>query len=84
MCFSYARRTQITSQIYRDRLVPPMETAVFWIEHVAAMRGAPYLHSIATHFHTLFYYNLDVWAAFILFVVTVVIILWKIILMVKH
>lgn len=52
VCFSYERRAQITSEIYRDRLVPPMETAIYWVEYVAATKGAPHLHSIATHFHT--------------------------------
>lgn len=52
MCFSYTKRAQITADIYRDRLVPPMETALYWIEYVAATKGASHLHSIATHFHT--------------------------------
>lgn len=76
--FSYKRQAEITSKLFQDNIVSPMEKAVFWIEHVAATKGAPHLQSIATHFHTYLYYNLDVWAFYALIIVLKLFMSWKI------
>lgn len=55
-----------------------METAIYWIELIATTKGAPHLQSVATHFHTFFYYNLDVWTAISFIFILFVFILWKI------
>lgn len=51
---------------------PPRETAVFWINRIAATKGAVHLHSVAAHFNWFLYSNLDVWILF-------AIILWLIV-----
>lgn len=77
--FSYKRQAEITSKLFQDNIVPPMDTAVFWIEYVAATKGAPHLQSIATHFPTYLYYNLDVWAFYALIIVLKLFMSWKIV-----
>lgn len=82
--FSYAIQMNITSERYRDRIVSPMETAIHWIEYVALTKGASHLHSIATHYHTFYYYNLDVWITFLFILIFFLVILWKLSLFSIH
>lgn len=62
--FSYTIQARITSERFRDRIISPMETAIYWVEYVAETKGAPHLHSGATHFAIHLFYNLDVWMLF--------------------
>ncbi|XP_063921468.1 UDP-glycosyltransferase UGT5-like [Zophobas morio] len=39
----YAKNAKKRSEIFHDRLVGPMETAVYWVEYVIRHRGAPHL-----------------------------------------
>lgn len=75
--FSYKHQAEITSERFRDNLVSPMETAVFWIEYIAATKGAPHLQSIAAHFSTYTYYNFDVWIFYAFAIILMIFVLWK-------
>ncbi|XP_055305408.1 UDP-glucosyltransferase 2-like [Sitodiplosis mosellana] len=79
---SYTIQAHITSERFRDRIVGPMETAIYWTEYLAETKGAPHLHSDATHFATYLFYNLDVWAFFFTIILSIGFILlfvaWKI------
>lgn len=59
---SYAQRVRLSSDRFRNQLNSPLETAMYWVKHVARHKGAPHLRSVAVDlpFHKL--YNLDVWA----------------------
>lgn len=35
----YQKRAKVLSEIWRDRPLPPMDTAIFWIEYVAKHKG---------------------------------------------
>ncbi|KAJ3642479.1 hypothetical protein Zmor_025262 [Zophobas morio] len=39
----YAKNAKKRSEIFHDRLVGPIETAVYWVEYVIRHRGAPHL-----------------------------------------
>lgn len=58
----YTEQARLTSQQFRDNLVPTKQAALHWVKHVAKNRGAPHFHSDAVQFPFYVYYNLDVWA----------------------
>ncbi|XP_972644.2 UDP-glycosyltransferase UGT5-like [Tribolium castaneum] len=43
----YSENAKIRSQIFHDRQVHPMDTAVYWVEYVIRHRGAPHLQVAA-------------------------------------
>ncbi|XP_076628225.1 UDP-glycosyltransferase UGT5 [Colletes latitarsis] len=43
----YMENAKALSKAYRDRSSTPMETAVWWVEHIARSKGGPYLRSQA-------------------------------------
>lgn len=64
--FSYHKQVQLTSERYRDLLKNPVETGVFWVEHVAKNKGAPHLRSVAVDLTFYQLYNLDCWALIVM------------------
>lgn len=50
---------------YRNRERKPLDTAVWWIEHTAATRGAPLTKSYATFLPWYIYHSLDVYLTFL-------------------
>jgi hypothetical protein len=40
----YKENVQHLSNLYRDRPISALETAVFWVEHIIRHHGAPHLH----------------------------------------
>lgn len=46
---------------YRNRPQKPLDTAIWWIEHVAATKGAPLTKSYASHIHWFIYLSFDVY-----------------------
>ncbi|XP_050355093.1 UDP-glucosyltransferase 2-like [Nymphalis io] len=46
---SYKQRAKEISVQFNDRIVPPGQELVFWIEHVIKTNGAPHLRSAALH-----------------------------------
>ena len=50
------------SYSYQNRLKTPLETAIWWVEYVAATNGAPLLKSQSINLSTFTYYSFDVYA----------------------
>ncbi|KAM3857812.1 UDP-glucuronosyltransferase 1-2-like [Diretmus argenteus] len=57
---SYRQNMQRLSRLHRDRPLPPMDTAIFWIEYVMRNKGAVHLQSAAFSLPWYSYYSLDV------------------------
>uniref|UniRef100_A0A182KIS0 UDP-glucuronosyltransferase n=1 Tax=Anopheles christyi TaxID=43041 RepID=A0A182KIS0_9DIPT len=55
----YRAKAKEISLLFTDRLVEPMDEAIFWIEYVARHKGAPRLKSKAIQLGWLNYYSLD-------------------------
>lgn len=58
--FSYAEKVKKISEVYRDRPMGPMETAIFWVEYVIRHKGAPHLRSSAVQQNLFQRYSIDV------------------------
>lgn len=63
--FSYIQQTKLASFSYWNQIKPPLETAIYWVKHVARHRGALHLRSIAIDMPFYIYYNLDCYAVII-------------------
>lgn len=63
------------SHAYQNRLNTPLQTALWWIEHVAETKGAPLIRSRATHVPTLIYYSIDIYVTIALVILINVILL---------
>lgn len=61
------------SKVFHDRLVPPIDTAVYWIEYVARHGGAPHLRVAALDLPWYKYHLLDV-IGFISLIVLIIVI----------
>ncbi|XP_034669406.1 UDP-glucuronosyltransferase 2B17 [Drosophila subobscura] len=46
---------------YNNRVQQPLETAIWWVEHVAETKGAPLVQPSAVHLSRFVYYSLDVY-----------------------
>lgn len=57
----YQNTVKDISNKFKDRLVPPLETAKWWIEYVIRHKGAPFLRSPAIKLNCFQYHNLDVY-----------------------
>ncbi|XP_037615442.1 UDP glucuronosyltransferase 5 family, polypeptide G1 [Sebastes umbrosus] len=57
---SYRENIQRLSLLHRDRLMDPMDTAIFWIEYVIRNKGAAHLQSAGFSLPWYSYYSLDV------------------------
>ncbi|EDW03360.1 GH10547 [Drosophila grimshawi] len=58
---SYKQNAAKIAAAYNERPQLPLETALWWVEHVAETRGAPLLQSSAVHLNRFVYYSLDVY-----------------------
>ena len=61
----YTKNAKKRSELFHDRLVGPMETAVYWVEYVIRHGGAPHLKVAGVDLPWYKYFLLDV-GAFIL------------------
>lgn len=57
----YANNVKKISRRLKDQPLPPMETALFWIEYVLRHDGALYMRSSAQYLNFVEYHNLDVY-----------------------
>ncbi|KAL3282882.1 hypothetical protein HHI36_006040 [Cryptolaemus montrouzieri] len=57
---SYTKNAKILSEQFKDRPVPPLETAIYWVEYVIRHKGAPQLRSPANALNWYQYLLLDV------------------------
>uniref|UniRef100_A0A3P9I3Y8 UDP-glucuronosyltransferase n=1 Tax=Oryzias latipes TaxID=8090 RepID=A0A3P9I3Y8_ORYLA len=62
---TYRNNIQRLSQLHRDRLISPLETAIFWIEYAIRNRGAAHLQSRGFDLPWYSYFCLDVAAFFV-------------------
>nr|CAH7741480.1 unnamed protein product [Callosobruchus chinensis] len=64
---------------YRDRPLPPLDSAIYWIEYVARHKGAPHMRTAAVDMTWYQYYLLDV-IAFLVAVISlpILLIFWMI------
>lgn len=70
VCFlihSYIQQTKLASFSYWYQIKTPLETAIYWVKHVARHKGAPHLRSIAIDMPFYVYYNLDCYAVIVAF-----------------
>lgn len=67
---SFQSQTKELSRRFRDRPMPPLETAIYWVEYVARHKGAHFMKTAAVNMPFYQYYLLDV-IAFIVLVLTV-------------
>ncbi|KAK9752552.1 UDP-glucoronosyl and UDP-glucosyl transferase [Popillia japonica] len=64
---SFNKQAKELSVRFKDRPMPPLETAIYWIEYVARHKGAPHLRSAAVGMPYYQYLLLDV-IAFLTFI----------------
>uniref|UniRef100_A0A182W6E0 Uncharacterized protein n=1 Tax=Anopheles minimus TaxID=112268 RepID=A0A182W6E0_9DIPT len=55
----YYTRAKEISKLFTDRLVKPMDEAIFWIEYTARHKGAAHLKSKSIRFNWFQYYSFD-------------------------
>lgn len=72
---SYKINAQKLSQLFQDRPMTPLKTAIFWIEYIIRYDGAKHMQSSAVYLNLIQYNSLDV----ILFLIIIFYILFKII-----
>ncbi|XP_017052945.1 UDP-glycosyltransferase UGT5 [Drosophila ficusphila] len=58
---SFRERAKQVASAYNNRIQDPLETAIWWVEHVAETKGAPLIQSRAVHLSRFVYYSLDVY-----------------------
>lgn len=68
---SFQKQAAELSERYRDRPMPPLETAIYWVEYVARHKGAHFMKTAAVGMPFYQYYLLDV----ITFIVTILVLL---------
>ncbi|XP_017029531.1 UDP-glycosyltransferase UGT5 [Drosophila kikkawai] len=54
-------RAKEVASTYNSRIQTPLETAIWWVEHVAETRGAPLIQPSAVHLSRFVYHSLDVY-----------------------
>lgn len=55
----YTQQVQAMSSRFRDQPMEPLDTAVYWVEHVARHKGASYLHCAGLDLNFWQYHNID-------------------------
>ncbi|XP_015600388.1 UDP-glucuronosyltransferase 2A3 [Cephus cinctus] len=73
---SYQKKAEEMSEVIRDRIVPPVEEAAYWIEYIGRHKGAPFMQ-ISAHGMPLYQYLLlDVIGTLLILAISVVLILF--------
>ena len=70
-CHSFRKSIQALSEMFRDRPQSPLETAIFWTEHVIRHRGEPNLRTAALDLTWYQYFLLDVITLLIVVVILI-------------
>lgn len=58
--FSFSEKVTTLSNVYRDRPIGPLKTAVYWLEYVIRHKGAPHMRSPAANQNFMQKTSLDV------------------------
>lgn len=74
--FRYANNMKKVSEIYKDRPMSPMDTAIYWIEYVIRHKGARHLRSAAADLPFYQYLLLDVIAFILLIFVSSILLMY--------
>ncbi|GAB0098882.1 UDP-glucuronosyltransferase [Sergentomyia squamirostris] len=64
------------SLLFRDNLVTPLNTSIYWIEHVARTEGAKHLKSASRNLNWFQYYMLDIYGLLALIYLTLATVLY--------
>ncbi|XP_017847082.2 UDP-glucuronosyltransferase 1-3 [Drosophila busckii] len=80
---SFAAAMKQSTIAFRSRPQPPLDLAVWWIEHVIATRGAVLSQSVARHINWFVYNSIDVYVCCLGFVFLSLLSVWKIIKYIK-
>nr|XP_022913455.1 UDP-glucuronosyltransferase 1-9-like [Onthophagus taurus] len=62
----YTENARRLSELFRDRLTSPLDTAVYWTEYIIRHKGAPHLTSKAADLNFYEYYCFDIAVSFVL------------------
>lgn len=81
---SFKARAKEVASSYNNRIQGPLETAIWWVEHVAETKGAPLTQPSAVHLSRFVYYSLDVYSVVALSLLLPVITLLGLIRMFKR
>ncbi|XP_073825595.1 UDP-glycosyltransferase UGT5-like [Musca autumnalis] len=68
----YTRTVQQRSKQFRDTPLPPLETAIYWIEYVLRHEGAVHMRNAGVNLSFIQYHNIDVYLILFVAVVAVV------------
>ncbi len=63
------------SHSFNNRILKPLDTAVWWVEHVAETKGAPLIHSNSVYMSGFAYHLFDVYAV-LAFAISVIVLSW--------
>jgi len=63
---SFKARAKEVASAYNNRVQDPLETAIWWVEHVAETKGAPLVQSSAVYLSRFVYHSLDVYFVVVL------------------
>lgn len=75
---------RISSERYHDQLNTPLETAIYWVEHVAKYKGSPHLKSVAVDLPYYVYHDLVVRVFVVLVAVITVLLLRLLLQRIRH
>lgn len=82
---TYKSNAMKNSQLFRDRPMTPLQTAIYWIEYVIRYDGARHLQSSAVHLNFFQKNSLDIFLLFaILFYIILKLVMIIISFMLKH
>ncbi|KAH8282268.1 hypothetical protein KR054_006503 [Drosophila jambulina] len=75
----FADNVRRSTEAFRRRPLPPLDLAVWWIEHVIQSGGAPLVQSSARHINWIVYNSIDVLLLFLGILLLFIFSLWKLI-----
>ena len=67
----YKENAELIANRFKDRPMTPEQTVVYWTEYVARHKGAKFLRAAGADLNFIEFYNLDVYATFLIEVLIV-------------
>lgn len=71
-CFRYQINIKKRNQLFNNRLTSPLETAMYWIEHLIKFKDGSHLKSASLELAWYQYFLLDVMLAIIVIILSIV------------
>ncbi|KAI8043739.1 UDP-glycosyltransferase UGT5 [Drosophila gunungcola] len=75
----FADNVRRSTEAFRERPIPPLELAIWWIEHVIKSGGAPLMQSEARHINWIVYNSIDVYLFWLGVICLLIVALWKLV-----